>query len=286
MKWEDADHWAAIGVCVVFVIAFILLLVFTIVPAARGADSQPVPYLRVTIGDDLYVTGETVEIHVRSETLGFSDGNFTLEPNRGVVSILVLDQTHDVVVYRTVLPLLNGSGYAQVRVHPLWTSARLNVSAVDYEHYLSGYAEFRTAMSDDYMLARLEAQGANVAGRVDSALDRLDRVQSEDRLLAGAFAGAVIFLALAVLLRRDHRISRRVFAPSFLDLLKWRVFPVTPNPGWVEEQAWMDSRSTWNPGAVRRAEHTRKRAHIRVLRKQIGAIREELLAVREGRVEA
>ena len=223
----------------------------------------------------LYVDSQIV---VTNET-----GNQSLVVNQGRISVSLYDVDHDVIIREFTVPFFLGRAEIPLVVEPIWTSAFINISVIDFEHGLRGYALVETFMSDEYLVYLIRSEWFNEFRKYAQELRTAADLQIwYERILMALFAGTTIFLFFVLFMRADHRRSRRVSMPSYFDRFSSFIWPFTLIPD--EFPVWLDLERTWDQDSAKFWISRRRAWAVRRLKEEAEELQNEISGVLTGRL--
>lgn len=215
----------------ILLVVMVAGLVLSFLAGLTRAEDEDHPYLRVWTARDLYETSDRVEVLLESK-IWVSDpetGNVTLVPSPGLVSLTVYDLRHDVVLREVDVPLFNGTGSLLLHVDPIWSSATIELYAVDRTNLISDTWTFRTQYSQEYMFYVLQDTWMRDDAREDA---RQEAQRNGD--IAAAWITSSLFAALAcavvvlLVVRADQQRADDFGVESWRErFLRWISFPVS-----------------------------------------------------------
>ena len=224
------------------------------------------PFLSVSTSRDTYETLDVVALQIRGASWAVvrgEDGNDTvvLEPSNDLVDVTLYAADADVVVKRISARLFNGSVDAIAVVERSWTTNQIEVSVVDYASGLVASAEFRTIMSQEELVFRIDHSNWEGMREVSATLSATsERERAENRALTAGLTLTLVALAVVVLLKTNHLWSMALSVPSVAERLSFSLFPYTIHPH-DETGYWLDPRTSWDRPTARRFLRHRAEAH-------------------------
>jgi hypothetical protein len=250
----------------------------------RGNHTS-MPTLMARADPAVAYTSEMVTIHFDSTIFGQNEtGARILVPSNHLVNVTVFDVTHDVLVKSGAVPLFVGRGTFTFPVEPLWTSARLNISVIDYQASLFAFVDVRTHMSEEYQAwYNRDTVLKAVVGPIADMRQEVNDAKAFFALAIGSVSALFIVLMAVLFLQIEHKRSRTVHHDSIADRLRRKLFRWSLVDTFLDE--YFDPERTWDIEAARRWTMHRKEAQIAELRQEQDGIESEIRALEEAMLE-
>jgi hypothetical protein len=266
-EWvERGVRNGGIGGLVSIGIAIGILLAIFLSFAAAADDEPTTPYLRVSTALDEYRTDDRILVHIESKTwrLDPRTGNVTLAPSLGVVNLTVTDTRHDVVVRQVDIPLTNGTAAYVLYVEPIWSSATVELYAVDVENGVSGVAYIRTEYSMEYAIELLRDVWMRDDDREDARQDaQRDAAVALAWATSVAFTIAVSIIVFLIFLREEQKVADEAGVQSLKERILHRLERFVPRSFVPDDwDVYTDLERTWDEEGARHVLATRERAQV------------------------